>query len=46
MKNQLKLLLGMILFYSCSTTSDGKTETTAEVIGAQTWTTKNLDVTT
>jgi uncharacterized protein (TIGR02145 family) len=46
MKNQLKLLLGMILFYSCSTTSDGKTEITAEVIGTQTWTTKNLDVTT
>ena len=36
----------MILFYSCSTTSDGKTEITAEVIGTQTWTTKNLDVTT
>jgi uncharacterized protein (TIGR02145 family) len=46
MKNPLILLLGMILFYSCSTTSDGKTETTAEVIGTQTWTTKNLDVTT
>ena len=31
MKNQLTILLGMILFYSCSTTSDGNTAITTAV---------------